>query len=150
MEGPHYRFKTDRGDDLEFWAENGMITLIDRKQAEHAKSEDEYRRRIPPKDFLERAIAAMIAEPDKYPSKLRNLRNLLDNAKAACILAKRQGDPTDMNTTAYVARHRSKRSIVVPQLNTAAGQPKYKIVPNANDTAGILKAGIKLVPDLTI
>jgi len=56
-EGKHYRYM-----DTEFWAERGMITLVDLKKAGNsAHTEDDYTKRLPPGRFMKNAIGAMIA-----------------------------------------------------------------------------------------
>lgn len=146
--GRHYRFEH-----FEFWAEQGLITLIDiEKAADSNAAEREYRFRIAPGEFMKRAISAMITEPDKYPSRLRALRKLLEDAKAACLLAKRQGDPTDPSVLDHVIRHKRKRSALV--LPGSSGLPpmpgqRMKIRPRGN-TRDILSQGVQVIPDLTI
>ena len=91
-EGRHYRYM-----DTEFWAERGMITLVDLKKAEDATlNEDEYTKRLSPGKFMKHAIGAMVAAGDRYPSFSYQLRKLCDDAATAAKLAKAQGDPTDV------------------------------------------------------
>lgn len=146
QEGPHYRFQK-----YEFWAERGMISLVDTEEA--AKTDGEQCHwRIAPGEFIKRAIAAYMQEPDKYPSKLAELRTLLDNAKDACKLAKAQGDPTDPSVIDHVVRHRRKTSaLVLPhELPPMPGQAPLKIKGRGRTAADTLRDGVNVTPDLTI
>jgi len=144
-EGRHYHFQQ-----FEFWAERGMISLVDTKAA--ANRESEYHWRIAPGEFMKRAIAAYMKEPPKYPSELAALRGLLDNAKAACKLAKAQGDPTDPSVLEHVIRHQRRRSaLVLPhELPPMPGTPRLKIKAHGQTAADTLRDGVSVVPDLTI
>jgi len=153
QEGKHYRFR-DGTSRLEFWAERGMISLVDEDLAADTASDKQSHWRIPPGEFIKRAISAMMAEPEKYPSKLRVLRQLLEDAKTACKLAKAQGDPTDPSTIDTVVRHQRKRQIVMPhELPPMPGMPRTppsKIRPRGGSGGDILKAGVDVVPDLSL
>lgn len=147
-EGKHYRYNN-----LEFFAERGMITLIDNNSAQDSRKEaSESYWRISPGDFMKRAIAAMVKEPDKYPSNLAKLRKLLDDAKEACLQAKRQGDPTDPKVLEHVAKHQKRRSaLVLPgSLPPMPGQ-RFNIRSKGSDKAtDILSRGVDVVPDLIL
>lgn len=145
QEGRHYKYEK-----YEFWADRGMITLVDTElAADSSRSTHEHTWRIPPGEFMKRAMSALIAEPDKYPSKLAKLRRLLQDAKEACLLAKRYGDPTDPSVLEHVIRHQRKRSIVLPGELPPMPGTRLKISPNAAG-ADILAKGVNVVPDLVI
>lgn len=143
-EGRHYRFEK-----YEFWAERGMISLVDTELAGDSSNTEQTHWRIPPGEFMKRAIAAFLQEPDKYGDKLAKLRRLLDEAKEACKLAKAQGDPTDPSVIEHVVRHQRKRSIVMP--NEIPGMaPSMKVRGKGRNAADTLRDGFQVVPDITI
>lgn len=144
-EGRHYRFEK-----YEFWAERGMISLVDTELAADSSTTEQYHWRIPPGEFMKRAIAAMIHEPDKYGSKLAALRKLLDEAKDACKLAKAQGDPTDPSVLEHVIKHQRKRSALVLPNEIPGMAPSMKIRSKGRSAADTLRDGFQIVPDITI
>lgn len=146
QEGPHYRFKN-----MEFWAERGMISLVDTEAA--ARGEEQYHWRVPPGEFIKRAIGARMQEPDNYPDRVRALRQMLDDAKTACKMAKAQGDPTDPSVLDHVIKHRRRTStLVMPhELPPMPGvTPKYKVTAKGQTPADTLRDGVQVTPDLTI
>jgi len=151
QEGPHYRFQK-----YEFWAERGMISLIDTEAAAdsaHANDPDQFHWRIPPGQFMKRAVSALMHDPEKYPSQRRELKKMLEDAAAACKLAKAQGDPTDPSVIEDVVKHQRKRSIVLPgELPPMPGMPeqKHKIQNHGRSAGQILEKGVDVVPDFTI
>ena len=146
------RSKTYRFRQFEFYAERGMITLVDTEAAaDRDMSADDAIKRITPGDFMKRAISALITEPDKYPSKLAELRRLVSDAKEACLLAKKQGDPSDPSVLEHVVKHQRKRSIVMPgELPGFGGPQRIKANTEGGGAAGILQHGVQVVPDFTI
>jgi hypothetical protein len=143
-EGRHYRFEK-----YEFWAEGGMISLVDTELAADSHATEQSHHRIAAGEFMKRAIAAFMQEPDKYGDKLAKLRRLLDDAKEACKLAKAQGDPMDPSVIDHVVRHQRKRSIVMP--NEIPGMaPSMKIRGKGRKPADTLRDGFQVVPDITI
>ena len=147
-EGKHYRFQK-----YEFYAMNGMITLIDSELAQNTSLPvDDYHWRIAPGEFMKRAIAARMHYPDLHADQTKELRDLLDNAATACKLAKAQGDPTDASTLEHVVRHQRKRQIVLPgELPLMPGRPAPLKIKANGDTAGdVLRNGCSVVPDLII
>lgn len=143
--------KTHRFRQFEFYAERGMITLIDTNLAADDDCDPhDAIKRISPGEFMKRAIAAMMAEPDLYPSKQQELRKLVDDAKEACLLAKRQGDPTDPKVMDYAIRHREKKAtLILPGDIPGFGGP-LKIKPRGETAADALSKGVDVVPDLTL
>jgi len=144
-EGKHYRFEK-----YEFWAERGMISLVDTELAGDSANEEQAHFRIPPGEFMKRAIAAMMHEPDKYGDKLAALRTLLDNASKACKLAKAQGDPTDPSVIEDVVKHQRSRQIVMPHELPGLPQARTKIRSKAQGAADTLRDGFNVVPDFSI
>jgi len=145
-EGKHYRFGK-----YEFFAERGMISLIDTEVAADSASTEMCHWRIAPGEFMKRAIAAFMQEPDKYADKLRKLRTLLEDAKTACKLAKAQGDPSDPSVIDHVVRHMRKSSVLVMphELPPMPGQ-RLKIKQKGRTPADTLRDGVDVSPDLTI
>lgn len=146
--GKHYFFEK-----FEFYADGGMITLIDTQKAgDSSASVDEYHFRIRPGEFLKRAISARMAEPDKYASKVRALRNLLENATEACKLALRQGDLANDDVAGQFLKHKRQGARLIlpgfsPDLPPMPGQRmKIKSSDNPHD----LSKSPQVVPDITI
>jgi len=145
-EGRHYRFQH-----LEFWAETGMISLVDTEIAADSASTKQSHWRIPPGEFMKRAIAALMQDPELYASKAAELRKMVNDAKEACKLAKMQGDPTDPSVLDHVVRHQRKRTIVMPhELPAMPGQAPLKIKGKGRTPADTLSAGVTVTPDLTL
>jgi hypothetical protein len=155
QEGPHYRFRQ-----FEYWAERGMITLIDENLMSSGPSREDAMQRLRPGEFMQRAIAIRMGVDDQYPSEVREAQKLLLEAKSACKLAKSQGDPTDPRTLDHMTTHRRRSSILVPgqapaltpaEANTALGPvggAKFKI--QSKNASEVMKSGPAVVPDFTI
>ena len=148
-ESRHCRFEK-----YEFWAERGMITLVDTEAAQDSlKHEDEYTWRIAPGQFMARAIAAMVQDPEKYPDKLARLRRLVTDAAEVCKIAKAFGDPTDPSVLEHVIKHQRSNRIVMPGELPAipvAGMPRgvnYKL-SGTTVSGDILTKGYQVAPDL--
>ena len=154
-EGPHYRFQR-----LEFYANQGMITLIDLdKAADSDVPPDEAIQRLRPGQFMERVIAVRMGTQDEYKDEAWKASQLLEQAAAACKLAKAQGDISDPKVQEHHRKH-TKRSRIL----TSGGMPvsvreankllgpvggKYKI-RHHNDSRDTLLQGANVVPDITI
>jgi len=143
--------KTYRFEHFEFYAERGMVTLIDTKAAADSTADpDDAIKRIAPGQFMMRAISALVADPKLYPSHVAALRKLVQDAKEVCLAAKKQGDPTDPSVLEHVVRHQRKRSIVLPGEMPALMGPQ-KLRPKGKDgAAGILRDGVEVVPDFSV
>jgi hypothetical protein len=163
-EGKHYRFMQ-----LEFYAQRGMITIIDLDAASDSTVEaDVAINRVPPGQFMKRAIAVRMGCDDKYSDEVRGVNNFMDQAVAACKLAKAQGDPTDGKVIDHVVKHSRKSSIVMPgdaghgimgagltmsQAQAAArvgpvGGQRFKV--RLGKPRDMLKNGVDVVPDFSI
>jgi hypothetical protein len=144
-EGVHYKCFN-----LEFYAERGLITLIDTEKAGDSRvPAHEAIQRIPPKDFIQRAIGTRLALKDSRPSEQRMASRLLDQATAACKLAIAQGDPTDPETVSTVMRHVRKKSIIMPGeansiLGPVGGQ-RFKL--QISSPRDMMLKGVQVVPD---
>lgn len=144
QEGKHYKFEN-----YSFWAERGMISLVDEDAA--ARGDEQSHWRIGAGEFLKRAIAARMHHPDLYADKTAALSRLLDEAVAACKLAKAQGDPMDKSTIDTVVRHQRSRQIVMPhELPGMPGHSPMKIKSKGTTPGDTLRDGINVVPDFTI
>jgi hypothetical protein len=152
QEGPHYRFRQ-----FEYWAERGMITLIDENLMSGNSGREDAMQRLRPGEFMQRAIAIRMGVDDQYPSEVREAQKLLLEAKTACKLAKAQGDPTDPRTLDHLSTHRRRSSILVPgQMSPAeansrlgpVGGAKFKI--QSKEASDVMKSGPALTPDFTI
>ena len=139
---------------IEFYAERGMITVIDTERAADSSCPpDEAIQRVSPSEFIKRAIAARMSAYDLYPSKTRELGRLLEDATTACKQAKAQGDPTDPKVRDHFRRHRRRSSaLILPneanQILGPVGGNKFKLkLGNPRD---MLLRGAQVVPDLVI
>src|SRR4051812_17445533 len=91
-EGSHYKH-----DQLEFWAEDGLIYIEDRRDGTFNV--------VTCRDFADRAEAINFeAKRAKYPSDAKNLNDWVLKMFDAWKDAKAQGDPMDVN----VAKQRYK------------------------------------------
>ena len=149
-EGRHYRFEQ-----FEYFAERGMVTLIDTEAAQNSSAgEDTYTWRIPPAEFIKRALAALIQDPKIFPDKVSRLRKLVDEAAVVAKEAKAQGDPTDPSVIEHVVKHQKKHSIVMPGELPAIpklGLPGVNYKLDGYTVAGdTLTKGYKVVPDIAL
>ena len=154
-EGQRYRYHR-----LEFYANQGMITLIDLdKAADSDVPPDEAIQRLRPGQFMERAIAIRMGVQEEYPDEAMKASKLLEEAMAACKLAKSQGDPGDAKVQDHHAKH-TKRSRILLSGGSAmsAGEAnkilgpvggEYKIRHQSDPRDTLLK-GANVVPDITI
>lgn len=135
--GKHYFF-----DDLEFYAERGMVSLID---TERAASEDytvdQTLKRLRPGDFLKRVISVRMSTPDNYSDKHKQASKLLEEATIVVREAMQQGDPLDPAVQAHNAKHYRHAQIAVP----SRFQKHYKITQQA--AYKTLWEGAKVVDD---
>ena len=154
-EGPHYRFRR-----LEFYANQGMITLIDLdKAADSDVPPDEAIHRLRPGQFMERALAIRMGVQEEYPDEAHQARKLLEDAMAACKLAKAQGDFGDKKVQEHHAKHTKRSRILLSggsamstgEANKILGPVggEYKIRQRSDPRDTLLK-GANVVPDITI
>jgi hypothetical protein len=155
-EGPHYRFQR-----LEFYANQGMITLIDLdKAADSSVTPDEAIQRLRPGQFIKRVIAVRMGTKDMYPDETMHANRLLEEATAACKLAKSQGDPLDTKVQDHMLKHNKRSRILVSggsPISTAEANKllgpvggQYKIRNNGNARTTLLQGNVDVVPDFTI
>jgi len=148
----HYKFQS-----IEFWAENGLITLIDEDKAGNSEiPASEAIRRISPVDFLERVVAVRIGTPD-YSDELFLVRQFMDRAVEVIKIAKAQGDPHDPKVLAHVGRHQRRSQILLPgDYNSGPMAPlrnKFdeKALSSSNNRQKLLDGkGVTVKPDLSI
>jgi len=148
------RGKVHRYLDVSFWAERGMISVLDEKDAADGKSAEKAFKRMRPGEFMVNAFAVYKMTLDKYPSQRRMAERLVEDAQAATKLAKSQGDPLDPEVQAYYARHRRRSSIMLPSdvnggLGPIGGKKGWKF-DSEQDRRDILLNGARVVPDLVI
>lgn len=149
--GKCYKFRH-----FEFWPENGRIYLLDTDRAADSDAElDDQIQTMSPADFMARAIAIrqIVQDTDQPHCTVRQSRKLLEEAVIVCKLAKKQGDPTDPETMAYMARHRRSSQILMPGTDFHAGSrlglppPRYKLPKR--DPDDIMRRGAQVTPDLS-
>lgn len=147
-EGRHYRYRC-----FEFWAEKGLISLLDVERAADSTAKlSDYYWRLSPSEFLKRTIAIHIATGVRYPSEIRRTKKLLDDSVEACKLAKAQGDPTDPQVSAYAGRHKRKSRIITPSeantlLGPVSGGWKFDFDKDRDD---VLRTGPAVIPDIIV
>lgn len=146
-EGPHYRFE-----EFEFWAENGLISLLNHEKASDSDAHvDKWFQRLSPGEFMKRAITAYLVEPPLYPSKIAERRKMLENAQTAVKLAKKQGDPTEDSTLEHVVKHQRKSSIVMPhELPPITDSGGHKLKLEGKTPSSVFKEGVETVSDIQI
>jgi len=154
-EGQHYRFHR-----LEFYANQGMITLIDLdKAADSAVAPDEAIQRLRPGQFMERAIAIRMGTQEEYRDESWESSKLLENATAACKLAKAQGDFGDKKVQEHYAKHTKRSRILLSGSSSMSTGEANKIlgpvggeykIRHRNDPRDTLLKGANVVPDITI
>ena len=148
----HYKFRN-----IEFWAEQGLVTLIDEdKGGDSRVTADEAIRRISPVEFLERVVAVRIGTPD-YSDELFEVRQFMDRAVEVIKIARAQGDPTDPNVLAHMSRHQRRSQILMPgdfsSGNLAPLRNKYDEAALASSSARqklLDGKGVTVKPDLSI
>jgi hypothetical protein len=104
--GKHYRFRK-----LEFWAESGMINLIDeRHPPEHPGSF----KVIMVREWLERlnTLNKEIHRWNKYVDERNEMSNFIDNGIACVRDAKKQGRPDDPKAAADILKSRRKTHFI--------------------------------------
>lgn len=116
----------------EFWAENGVVYLVDAEAAAEVSGgksflelSDEQRSKIvqglPPKIFLKRAYAAAVCDAvlaEGYPSEERKVRQFIDDFRSVYKEACEQGAFDDPKANEYKLRFpKRKVSIIVPGLS---------------------------------
>lgn len=103
-EGKHYRFE-----DVEFWAEDGLIFIEDHKDGEFKIDTC--------RDFAMRAHAINEAarreyQRGKYPSEHKRLVDCVCNMRDCFKEAREQGDPMDPRVVAQQYRERRKATLI--------------------------------------
>ena len=148
-ESKHYHWNR-----IEFYAQRGLITIVDEDLAADAAA-DPHRaiQRVRPGDFMERALAIRMATGDKYPDEARKANRLLDEAKEVCKIAKAQGDPGDPKVQAHYRRHRRRSSaLVLPseadRILGPVGGPRFRI--RLDEPRKMMLGGVQVVPDITL
>lgn len=115
---------------IEFWAESGVVYLVDKDKAEQIPAGTKYsdleiseRNRLlkglPPKEFLKRAYAAAVIEASRcegYPSEEAKVRKFIDDFRAVYKQAVEQGAIDDPKATEFKIAHRNlnKKRLVLP------------------------------------
>jgi hypothetical protein len=148
----HYKFQR-----LEFWAENGLITMIDEDKAGNSGvPASEAIRRISPVEFLERVVAVRMGTPD-YSDELFLVRQFLDRAVEVIKIARAQGDPTDPTVLAHMGKHARRSQILMPgdfnSGNLAPLRNRYdeKALSSSSSRQKVLDGkGVTVKPDLSI
>ena len=98
--------KIYRFDDLAYWAENGMITLVDERDGDS--------RRIPPDKFFDRAQAiGLQARRESHPRERIKFENTANDMEKCILEAIAQGDPTSPEVQKYNARHKKYKKAML-------------------------------------
>jgi hypothetical protein len=128
-------------DDIEFWAENGLIYVEDHR--------DDTFNAITIKDALQRA-ACLSVEARRIKAKgalaaedRKHLLDCIDNLVTACKQARTQGDPMDPKVIDDLRKQR-KKNILLPGPN--AGGKKEILLPNGEVAGPSPKKGSLWMP----
>jgi len=151
-ESKHYHWQFT-GTRLEFYAQRGMITIIDEDAAaDDTVDAHEAIKRVRPGEFMKRVIATRMAIGDKYPSEVKKANDLMDHAAEVCKIAKAQGDPGDEKVLEHHRKHNRKSSILLPgeanQMLGPVGGPKYRI--QLSEPRDMMMNGVQVAPDFTV
>jgi hypothetical protein len=129
-DGQHYYYRK-----LEFWAENGLINIVDERFPPEDDRSFVVRTRV---DFLQK-LAAFSTELKKCNFKYADERNehitFLENGTACAREAKKQGCPDDPEAMADMLRHRRRNysfgtgQSVVTHAAAAEGTPENELLP---------------------
>jgi hypothetical protein len=120
--GPHYTFQY-----IEFWAENGMVVVVDTQQAEKGVEGRRAKKLLRPGQFLAYAIGAYGSVCDRYPSEARDARKMFEHAVEVVKLAKHQGDALDPAVIEHHIKHEQPTRLFF------AGQPEAKYALRRGD-----------------
>ena len=117
-------------DNIEFWAEGGVVYLVDKDRAEKIPAGVRYsdldvseRNRVckglPPKEFLKRAYAAAVIEAKRcegYPSEEAKVRKFIEDFRAVYRQAVEQGAIDDPKAAEFKIAHKNlnKKRLVLP------------------------------------
>jgi hypothetical protein len=159
-EGRHYRYMR-----IEFFAQNGLITVIDLDAAgDSSAAAADAIQRLAPGEWIKRAIAVRMGVQEEYKDERDRAKKFLDESKEACKLAKSQGDPTDPAVLEHYSKHSKKSRILVPGMGAGqrlspseatgilgpiGGPQQYRIRHKENPRDTLL-AGVDVVPDFSI
>ena len=104
--GKHYRFRK-----LEFWAERGLINLIDER---FLPSDDKSFVVIPVREWLLRlkGLNENLHKWDRWPDERDETQNFIEHGVAAAREATKQGRPDDPKAVADILK--TKRKVVFP------------------------------------
>lgn len=78
-----------------FWAQGGMIALLDTENMDHSIPDINSVKWIRPAEFIRRALGAIALMRDKYPDQRKIADKLREDALACIREAKEQGDITN-------------------------------------------------------
>lgn len=117
-------------ENVEFWAENGVVYIVDKDKAAQVPAGTKYtdleiseRHRIfkglPPKEFLKRAYAAAVIEAGRvegYPSEEAKVRKFIDDFRAVYKQAVEQGAIDDPKASEFKSAHKNltKKKLILP------------------------------------
>lgn len=140
-ESKHFKFR-----DLEFWAQNGMVTVLDTERANENRPVEDCLFHMSPGEFIKRAIAVRMTVGDTYPDEQREASRFLEEATVVVKMAKAQGDLSDPNVVEHMIKHERKAQILVP--NTLVGVD-YKLQANDDPRNVILHGAYDVAPELS-
>lgn len=144
-EGKHYYFM-----DLEFWANNGMVTVLDGKRAGDGRDAADCLFHMSPGEFIKRAISVRMTLGDKYADERQRASRFMEEAAIVAKVAKKQGDLSDANVVDHMMRHDRKAQILVPGMNTGLAGIDYKVETGKDPRNVMLRGDYNVVPDLSI
>ena len=135
--GKAYRYK-----DLEFYAEGGLVVVINTKELDNPNYDKKKQTVLRPGEFIKRAIAARMSVGDQYPDEAAEARSFLEEAAVVAKQAKAQ--QADFATASH------KPQIIVPSdIAPALGCP-HRVVTKGKPSDIITKGDISVVPKLIL
>jgi hypothetical protein len=146
-EGKHFHYM-----DLEFWAQNGMVTVLDSKRAADGRDAADCIFHVSPGEFIKRAIAVRMSTGDQYPDERRRASRFMEEAVIVAKEAKKQGDPSDERVLDHVLKHNKRAQIIVPSMSggSALAGVDYKVETGKNPRNIVLRGDYEVLPDFKV
>lgn len=154
-EGKHYFFRFKGRPTIEYWAEGGLVRVLDHSRAASGKHVDEYLISLQPHLWLERVIAVR-SSTDKYPDEQAAMRRLWTEGVDCAKQAHRQGNPCDPLVQEHTIRHDRKNQIIIPGIDNGPLPTGRKIIDptrykiKQRDPRTTLLTGADVVPDFEV
>ena len=120
-EGKHFRF-----DDIEFWAEDGLVFIVDHRDG---SCKLDYLSDFKKRAFALNEEAKRLYKEGKYPDEHKKMTDCVCSMRDCYTEAKDQGDPGDPKILAQKLKERRRTMMLIP--GPVATLPTPKGVPTA-------------------